>query len=260
MKREMQLLLKNKKLRDVNPTECGEEYCASDFRRGPTSRQYYLLHYVFSGEGIYEANGEKYTVTSDHMFIIHPHEMVSYYVNPNNPWHYEWVAFELSINIPLLKENYILNLPQARNIFNSLRKAKSKEGNRELYICGKIYELLSLLLISDSSLQSDTQRYVETGRQYMESNFMKPITVNDVSNRMNINRSYFSTIFKKHIGKSPQQYLIDLRLENAASLIKNHAYSATDAASSSGYGDIFNFSKMFKAKFGVPPTEYAKKT
>jgi len=82
--------------------------------------------------------------------------------------------------------------------------------------------------------------------------------VEQLSADLYVNRSYFSTVFKKHTGHSPQQYLQNVRLENAADLLANQNASVGLAASKSGYDDLYHFSKMFKKKFGVPPTAYKK--
>ena len=95
-------------------------------------------------------------------------------------------------------------------------------------------------------------------KAYIDANYVNPITVETLADSLEINRSYFSTTFKREIGKSPQQYLVDVRLSKAAELMTEQGYSASAAALSSGYTDIFNFSKMFKRKYGLSPTAYAK--
>ena len=58
------------------------------------------------------------------------------------------------------------------------------------------------------------------------------------------------------MGKSPQAYLVEFRLTKAAELMGLYDYKPGEAATSVGYHDLFNFSKMFKKKFGISPTEY----
>lgn len=253
------IFLANKNLKDINPMECGEEYCSPDFYRGPTSRQYYLLHYIFEGKGTFRTNSNKYTVTKGQIFVMHPYEVVYYYADPSNPWHYCWIGFEMSIECSVINNNSIVDIPQAEHIFNLIKNADNIDNQRELYLCGKIYELLSMLEQPKVSKRSLTLEYAKKAKQYIDINYMHPISIAQIAKDLNINRSYFSTIFRKHIGKSPQQYLLDVRLENAAELIANHNCSVSEAAISSGYPDIFNFSKMFKNKFGVSPSYYAKK-
>ena len=256
--RTQHIYLTNKNLKDINPTECGEECCAHDFQAGPTSRQYYLLHYVFSGKGTLQAGGKKFEVTKGQIFIIHPFEMVRYYVDKDDPWHYAWVGFELSFENEQLGDNYVIDLPQSEHIFNAIKNTMSVESDKTLYVCGKIYELISMLQTPETITRSCVERHVEQAKQYIDINFRNPISIEQIAEDLNINRSYFSTIFRRCLGKSPQQYLIDVRMENAAELIVNYGYKASDAAQSSGYEDIFNFSKMFKQRFGVSPSQYKR--
>ena len=65
-------------------------------------------------------------------------------------------------------------------------------------------------------------------------------------------------MFRRQMGVSPHQYLMDVRLENAAALMAEHGYSVSEAALSAGYGNVYNFSKMFKKKYGVSPRQYTQ--
>ena len=95
-------------------------------------------------------------------------------------------------------------------------------------------------------------------RTFLESHYMQEVSIVELAERMNLNRSYFSTLFRRKTGKSPQQYLTDFRMEKACELMTEHGYSPGEAALSTGYPDIFSFSRMFKRYMGVSPREYKR--
>ena len=202
--------------------------------------------------------GRGYPSSKGQIFVIHPYEMVRYSADPADPWYYSWVGFELFFDVPKLRDNYILDLPEAEPIFQAIKDAELSGCQKELFVCGKVFELLSLLGESQSSKATRAEEYVLHAKQYIDINYPQIITVDNLAKELNISRSYFSTIFRKYMGKSPQQYLVEVRLDKAAELIANYGYSVGDAAMSAGYTDIFNFSKMFKRRFGVSPSTYGK--
>lgn len=71
-------------------------------------------------------------------------------------------------------------------------------------------------------------------------------------------RTAFSVYFKRRVGMTPQRYLMNLRMEKAAELMTQHGETVTTAARSVGYGDLFNFSKMFKRHFSMSPRAYVQ--
>ena len=128
-----------------------------------------------------------------------------------------------------------------------------------MYVCSKIYELLSIISEKKSIGEIGSYQYVLKAKNYIESNYINKLNVQQIADYLGLNRSYFSTIFKEHTGVSPQQYIVNFRLEKAANLMTSHNYTPTKAAQSTGYSDFANFSKMFKLKFGISPRNYRNK-
>lgn len=97
---------------------------------------------------------------------------------------------------------------------------------------------------------------IEASKAYIEANYTKNITLEDVSREVNISSYYLSRIFKEETGENFIDYLTNLRIEKAKELLSTTQYSMKEICSMSGYSDPNYFSKTFKKNVGVTPTEY----
>lgn len=257
------VLLKNQHLHDINPLICGYEACREGHGFGPASREYYLIHYIVSGKGTYRTARGLQRLSKGDLFIIHPDEITYYEADRDNPWAYIWVGFQLAPELvsrfDFLREDAMYGIC-CETIFHSMLQSGDCV-EREIYLCSKLFELFSVLQgrVTVQKDQETFRVYAEEAQDYMAANYMKPISVQSISDALGLDRRYFSSIFHKKAGCSPKQYLINLRLEKAARLLAEGNYSPAEAARSTGYDDIFNFSKMFKKKYGLAPLHYQRK-
>ena len=90
---------------------------------------------------------------------------------------------------------------------------------------------------------------------YMRLNYAKPLTVEMLSANIGMSTSVFHRCFKQITGNSPLQYLKQVRLNQAKSLIIHNGANVNMAAASVGYESPSQFSREFKRYFGVPPTK-----
>ena len=71
---------------------------------------------------------------------------------------------------------------------------------------------------------------------------------------------YISKIFKSEIGDTPIRHLINIRLEKAKELLESGSGSSIQAvAAMVGYDDAYHFSKLFKKRYGISPSQAKKK-
>ena len=100
---------------------------------------------------------------------------------------------------------------------------------------------------------------IENVLKYMKRNHAQKITLEDICKHFGYSRSYVSHTFKKRVGKGFREYLTELRLEGAKTLLKYSHLTVTEIALSVGFGDSTYFSNVFKAKVGISPSAYRKK-
>ena len=136
---------------------------------------------------------------------------------------------------------------------------KYKKSN-EIRLKGLIHIFLSEL-IDNSNINGVEQKYakdiyIRKAIEYIANNYARDMTIKDIADYLCLSRNYFCNIFKKAIGKSPQEYLIQYRMDKACEYMYNNDLSISDISRSVGYGDPLTFSKVFKKAKGLSPKKY----
>ncbi len=99
---------------------------------------------------------------------------------------------------------------------------------------------------------------VNKAKQYIDENYMKELTLDEVSQVVNISSYYFSKVFKEETGENFIDYLTKLRIEAAKNLLKTTNKSMKEISAEVGYLDPNYFSRNFKKYTGKTPTDYQK--
>lgn len=92
--------------------------------------------------------------------------------------------------------------------------------------------------------------------QTIQTNYAEKITLRSLSNSFYINSAYLGRLFKKNIGLSFNEYLLNIRISNAMKLLKNTTLSVADISEKVGYFDVDYFSKIFKQNTGFTPSDF----
>lgn len=239
----------------LNPVQFGYENCAPSHAFGPAVRTHWLLHYIVSGFGEFTRDGVKHKVGPGHIFVIPPYLETYYEADHDKPWKYIWIGFTTADTLPDVFSQPVISCPSAGALFDEMLSCSKMDNGRSAFLSGCLWKLMSLLLEQGKS-KSD---YVEKALACMHSEYMRRITIQEIADRLGLDRSYFYTLFTERIGMSPSEYLINLRLTKAAELMIDHEERPSIAAASVGYEDLFHFSKIFKKHYGMSPRSYMKK-
>lgn len=256
--------LSNMHLKGYNPVNVGSHESDNDHSYGPAIRKYYLLHYVISGSVSFQKGDKHYEVGSGQCFIIRPDEITVY--SASGHWHYVWIGFCAGEVPAFLKTLDIADAKDLEHIFleieanvDKYNAPSSKKGAREAYLSGKISEIMAMLeLAYDKPAESDSELEIKKIKDYIDLRLSSDLKVGNIADTFNISAAHLSRKFKEIVGESPQNYIINARLKEAAGLMLVHGLSPTAASAAVGYSDIYLFSKMFKRRYGISPRKYKK--
>ncbi|MBQ6823277.1 MAG: AraC family transcriptional regulator [Clostridia bacterium] len=218
-------------------------------------RDFWLIHYVVRGFGNFYYKGEDYRLGPGELFIIPPRQEHLYIADSEEPWEYIFIGFAILGNkVPELLYEPVIRCPEAHSIFEDMKRANELQEGRGAFFKARFWELLSVLQ-SKNAPQKDSLDYA---LELIRSHYTAGLTVQHLADALHMSRGHFTLLFKKKFGIPPQQYLIEMRLDQAAQLMQKEGYAPSAAAFAVGYTDVYQFSKAFKKHFGISPREYRK--
>ena len=261
------------KSRPLIVTSCGT-YRLKTVKRLPTLRPKgrldYQLLYIVSGKGHFYFHGEDRVVYAGRMVLIQPRQEQRYeYFGEDKPEVY-WVHFTGS-DVKNILRSY--NIPMDDPIFysgaSSTYSYLFKEMIHELQDCKIGYEdllamyLRQVFLLVQRTRQEERptvstyiQEEMEFARRYFNEHYNEPISIQEYAESRNMSVCYFQRNFKQIVKHTPMQYLLTIRVNNAASLLETTDYSMAEIAAIVGYEDPLYFSRLFRKIKGVSPRDY----
>ena len=118
-------------------------------------------------------------------------------------------------------------------------------------ICARYLTLSNAVPPSSVSL-------AELAQNYIHENMDKKITIANICDALRCSKTSLLTSFKKRYGTTVNAYITEKRLEIAAKMLTGTKSSIGEVAVKSGFSDQSYFSKVFSAKYGIPPSEYGR--
>ena len=106
--------------------------------------------------------------------------------------------------------------------------------------------------------RQDENRPIRVVKKYVEEHFGEPLTLEELSQVVDLSPTYLSTIFKKDTGMTFLEYLSKVRMDMAKKLLKETNDTVADICGKVGYSDVRYFTKTFTKYAGLKPKEYRK--
>ena len=106
--------------------------------------------------------------------------------------------------------------------------------------------------------ESENARPIRLAKQFVQENFQRNITLEDVCGAAGFSPAYFSALFKKETGEGFSKYLTQVRIDRAKELLRETGLSVAEVCEAVGYSDRKHFTRTFHKMTGVNPAEFRR--
>ena len=230
------------------------------------------LFYVVDGKGEFNIQGQRFPVKANDFVIINPQVEHTELSSPDEPLEYIVLGIRgLSFsNLTPVSEGghpfSFFNLrDEQKDILRYLnamvQEATSQQMSYEL-VCHNLLEILLIKILRHQHFdlevgkQSKATKDISFIKHYLETYYHESIQLDDLASMTHLSRFYISHSFKKEIGMSPMEYLIDIRIKESKILLRTTNYSISQVADIVGFTTPTYFSKQFRKSTGISPTDY----
>lgn len=265
---------------DLTLIQFGREICKGGYSFGPAARNHYLFHFVISGKGTLYANNSSgttdvYKINANEGFMLFPGQVSTYIADNDEPWEYIWLEFDgfqakAAINAIGLSQDkpiyHPLSIKLCELALDEMIYIIEQKEAAPLHLIGHLYLFLDYLTRSAVTSQSQNKRknnsshyYISEAIKFIELNYQKDITVEDIAENCGLNRNYFGKKFKEEFGKTPQEFLMRFRMTKATELLEHSQLSIGEISCAVGYNDQLHFSRAFKNTYGISPRQWRDK-
>ena len=112
-------------------------------------------------------------------------------------------------------------------------------------------------LQTSNAIHSENE-IIRQAQQYISTHIREKLSVPLVARQVDVSPSYLTALFHKNLQISPGEYIRRIKLQESKQMIRENNLNFTEIAAELQYSTVHHFSRQFKEKFGITPTEYAK--
>ncbi len=239
--------------------------------------------FIFPGEAhsaaelIYVDQGQLHSVADGNDLLLQQGDLVLY--SPNQ-WHMQYAGMDAAPRYlrlvfrlsgadigPLSNRKFSASAQMAALLRQMLAEQTRMDAYSESFILVSAEMLLlTLLRENHSPARKLTTAYalhteneiIRRAQQYVSSHIREKLSVPLVARKVDVSPSYLTALFHKHLDISPGEYIRRVKLQESKQLIRQGNMNFTEIAAALNYSTVHHFSRQFKEKFGITPTEYAK--
>lgn len=228
------------------------------------------LTYVDKGTLHSVADGRDLLLEQGDLVIYGPNQWHMQYADVDMSPSYITVTFDLASEYPQELINRKFTIPQSAVpvLQRMLREMDRMDAySADMVICLLQQLLLELLreqtcpagtkLRTTNAVNSENE-IIRRAQQFISEHVREKLTVPLVARHVDVSPSYLTALFRKNLQISPGEYVRRIKLQESKQMIREDNMNFTEIAAALQYSTVHHFSRQFKDKFGITPTEYAK--
>jgi len=233
----------------------------------PSGTGDYLFMFFYEAAVIKGADGA--LLRPANSLMLWPSGAGHYYGQPDHPWMHSWTHCAGTLigdllaqeKLPLSQPIPELNPAMVEKYLLDLHRELTESGRPDAVIVGNLFhswfrEIRRAMDTRDHA--PAIPRRLGDVRWHLEMHFAAPVRLRDLAAMACFSVPHFCAEFKRCFGTSPIEYVIRLRLRQAAYLLRDRNLPIGEVARRVGYGDLFYFSRLFKKRFGQGPATFRK--
>lgn len=235
--------------------------------------QEYQVIYITNGRGVFESESVKQTeIEAGTIIFLFPNERHRYKPDSDTGWDEYWVGLKGAIVDNLYASNilrrdtpclYIGFNDSVFDLFSCIiEQTKQEKPGYQPLISGAVLHLLGTchsIMKQAGTGNKDSENIINKARLLFRSNINNTYSAEQAAKELNVGYSWFRKSFKNYTGLSPGQYYLQLKIEKAKEMLTNSEVPIKQISIELNFESTFYFSKIFKEKTGVRPTDYRKK-
>ena len=228
------------------------------------------LTYVDQGSLHSVAEGQDLLLKQGDLVIYGPGQWHMQYADIGVAPRFVTISFELGgMELsPLLNRKFTAPQNVVSVLQNMLREQERMDAYSNDIILSQLNLLLLLLLresaapkgakLQTSNAIHSENEIIRQAQQYISSHIREKLSVPLVARQVDVSPSYLTALLDKNLQISPGEYIRRIKLQESKQMIRENNLNFTEIAAELQYSTVHHFSRQFKEKFGITPTEYAK--
>ena len=228
------------------------------------------LTYVDKGAIHSVADGVDLLLNQGNLVLYAPDQWHMQYAQEDVSASYITISFDLEGDCPESLFNQKFAIPQSAvpMLQRLLREQDRMDAySEDMMLCYLQILLLTLLREQDNPSQvklrttnavNSENEIIRRAQQFISGHIREKLTVPVVARHVDVSPSYLTALFRKNLQISPGEYIRRVKLQESKQMIREDNMNFTEIAAVLQYSTVHHFSRQFKDKFGITPTEYAK--
>lgn len=224
---------------------------------GPMLRENYFLQLVFGGRASFDGQ----TVARGDLFLMRPGAPHSLRVDSSEPFEQYW--FEVGGEeagalfdkaLPAVRDTAVLS--DYESLRQPLQDAVYGGMDSGLGFLGLLFTVLSRLSKPEGRSTDSSEGYVLRAMEFLRQNCQNGVSASDAAANVGLSEKYLCRLFREKIGTTPTAFLQSYRLSQAKLLLSETELPIASVAAAIGFSDQTYFSRFFKERCKVAPSEY----